>query len=465
MNDMADVDYESIKRLAREQKCRVEDLLALSRNADPYYAGTPTKVEEAEWFARLWQRFGFSAGVHLRRIHYRMVSSKPRPRLSGGGPYENTMRCWDVLASASRGARHLGLVAPDDFVDRRNPDPHLNLSYLGPPPEPDWLVDDPPEFTLPRVRTDLAFQVDFWLPGPQVTGYEYDRADQPYHLELWIEKSTMNGELQPLCRELGMNFVTSVGFQSITSAVLLLKRAARLAEVGRNKPVRVFYVADYDPAGDKMPVAVARQVEFFLAQYAPRADIKLTPVALTREQIERYDLPRIPIKETDLRRGNFEDRRGEGAVELDALEALHPGELANLVREAVAPYRDVTLFGRMAEAEEEAREALGEAWEEATSTHREQLDEIAEEAREICGRYEEELAQVDQRLQADLAPLKERLEGVRHALLAAIQDFQVDLPDRPEPDADPPDEGGWLFDSGRDYLEQLAAYKRHEAGE
>src|SRR4029453_2404048 len=96
------------------------------------------------------------------------------------------------------------------------------------------------------------------------------------------------------------------------------------------KPTRVFYLSDFDPAGDQMPVAVARQLDFLASQDVPEADIKLTPLLLTRTQVHAYSLPRIPIKESDRRKGQFEDRYGEGAVELDALEALYPGVLATL---------------------------------------------------------------------------------------------------------------------------------------
>jgi hypothetical protein len=48
----------------------------------------------------------------------------------------------------------------------------------------------------------------------------------------------------------------------------------------------------------------------------------LTPLALTLAQVQQYRLPRIPIKESDRRKPGFEDTYGEGAVELDALEAL-----------------------------------------------------------------------------------------------------------------------------------------------
>ena len=70
-----------------------------------------------------------------------------------------------------------------------------------------------------------------------------------------------------------------------------------------------------------MPVAVAHQIEFWLQDYTPGADINLTPLALTRDQVITYQLPRIPIKESDARKAGFEERYGAGAVELDALEA------------------------------------------------------------------------------------------------------------------------------------------------
>ena len=39
--------------------------------------------------------------------------------------------------------------------------------------------------------------------------------------------------------------------------------------------------------------------------------------------------------QTELRREKFEERFGAGANELDALEALHPGVLAEIVEQAI----------------------------------------------------------------------------------------------------------------------------------
>jgi hypothetical protein len=105
-----------------------------------------------------------------------------------------------------------------------------------------------------------------------------------------------------------------------------------------------------------------RQVEYWLQDYAPGCDIKLTPLGLTREQVITYQLPRIPIKDSDARKAGFEERYGEGAVELDALEALYPGILAELVRGAIEPYRDLHLAARCEEAEAEAEHVADEAW-------------------------------------------------------------------------------------------------------
>jgi hypothetical protein len=416
---------DDLKALAAGNGCRVPDMLALSPFVDPFNVDQPSKRERGEWFARLWRESGFPAGTHLRRVHYVLVSGQNPPNLPDGkrpvrkgGPYQNTEYCWGYLQESSTFARHLGLVAPDAFVDRRNPPPRSFVEHHETVPEPrcvltvaavghqEALTWELLPWSLPRISTDLSWGIRHPTPEPVVTGYHYAGEDQPFHLELWVEKSTLNDELIPVCRELGMNLVTSIGFQSITAAVNLLKRVG-------DRPVRVFWLSDFDPAGDAMPAAVSRQVEFYLEKYAPGTDIKITPLALTRAQVIQYDLPRIPIKDSDNRKAGFEDRRGEGAVELDALEALHPGTLAEIVRDAASPYRDETLPARLAEAGEEAQDRVDEAWEEATAGCRERLEEIKHEAEKICQRYESRLAKIDKELQRDLKPLKARLDEVK----------------------------------------------------
>ena len=80
----------------------------------------------------------------------------------------------------------------------------------------------------------------------------------------------MNDVFVPLCRELNINFVPGVGFASITRVVEML------VERGQQQPVRIFYISDHDPAGEGMPVAVARQIEWWRTQYAPESELNCT---------------------------------------------------------------------------------------------------------------------------------------------------------------------------------------------
>ena len=446
--------YEAIKTLAQDEGLTIPDLLAMARNNDPFFCGSPAQEDKARWFVELWQRFGYTTGVHLRRVHYRLVSQHA-PTMHDGQPYENTERCWSYLCEAGKFARILGLVSAEAFEDHRNPDPHILVSARDEEPTPEFTLYDP-ELHLPSIDVDLG--VDFYLPAPSVFGYDYSPADQPYHLELWVEKSTMDDVLTPICEEIGANLVTSLGFQSITSVVTLLKRLAVY-----DKPARIFYISDFDPAGDGMPSAVARQIEFWLQDFAPGADVKLTPLVLTRAQVIQYRLPRIPIKDTDKRRGGFEDRHGEGAVELDALEALYPGELAGIVRRALVPYRDPDLAGELRATARAALATVYTAWRAEIEAERSALALLQDDALAIAERYREDLERLSAALESDLDPVRAQVDAIRQAIQDKLEDFEPDLLDRPEPVTDEPDESGWLFDAGRDYLDQLEVYQARKA--
>jgi|RhiMethySRZTD1v2_1073278.scaffolds.fasta_scaffold02865_21 hypothetical protein len=459
-DDAAPRGHAAFKALLQRGKSRLADLVALSEKRDPFCAGTPGQVKLAAWFHGLWTQYVTSALAHLRRIHYLLVSQRD-PRKADGTPYGNTEACWKILQEASTYARYLGLVDPRRLEDHRNPEPHFPWSWYDASAEPAVVWEEPlPQWTLPTIATDLAADLDLAFPEPQLTGYDYSVACQRYHLEIWVEKSTMNDVLLPITQRYGAVLVTSVGFQSVTAAVQLITQ--RVKRDG--KPTRVFYISDFDPAGDRMPVALARQIEFWLHAYAPEADIKVSTLALTREQVQQYQLPRVPIKESDLRKADFEERHGQGAVELDALEALYPGTLGGIVRTALDPYLDRTLEARYAETAEEAAAQAAERWEAQTADVRDRVAEIRDQAEIIYGRYEEELERLQAALEQELAPLREDLATVEADLKGAMAAFDPALPERPEAAEVGEDEPRWLYSSQRAYWEQLRAYKQHSQG-
>jgi len=86
-----------------------------------------------------------------------------------------------------------------------------------------------------------------------------------------------------------------------------------------------------------MPVAAARKIEWLVQETG--LDIQLHPILPTKEQCVEHRLPRTPIKETEVRAAKFDERHGEGATELDALEALRPGVFRQTVQEAIDLFR------------------------------------------------------------------------------------------------------------------------------
>ncbi len=430
------ITYDTIKQLARDTGARVTDLIPLAPQNDPFYTGTPGDWALAEWFARLWHAFGYSTKVHIRRVHYQIISQSPPIVLPNGKPYENTEECWNILNLASKAARYLRLVDPAAFNDRRNPDPVVYAEHRDYQPEVRALLH--------------LWSSDLRLPGfPDFP--EYDIRDfvgsQRYHLEVWCEKSTMNDVLDPLCREYSANLQTGLGELSITATLALVHRL-QAAE----RPARIFYVSDFDPAGQSMPVAVSRKLEYFVRTFGLDLDVRVFPVVLTLDQVQYYQLPRTPIKDTERRRVGFEDRYGQGAVELDALEALYPGELQTVLRAFLNQYYDLTLHERV----EQVRSVLER--------------DLSYIQQRVLNGFSDDIQAVQQEyahLQADFAG---RMEGYSQRLkalwLAMKSELDLSIPNL---DAYSIPEAGYayevgegLYNSERDYLTQIEAYKQFQ---
>jgi hypothetical protein len=444
-----------------------DSLLALSVGNDPYAIGRPAELKQGRWFAELAGRVrqGMEK-IHIRGFHYRWDA------LQGSGldgrRYRNDKHHWEELSRASKIARVLGLVNPETFSDRRNDALRVFSEPSAGPQVP--RVSFPVWIGFPRLDP-AAPMPPLELPGVEVTGYEYGgAADQPEVLVVVTEK--MEDVLEPMCRQLCVDLLGGTGYESYTRALELLRHAE-----GRRQRLHVFYVSDYDNAGENMPVTFGRHLQFFADRLGVKAEITLQPIALTREQVARYHLPKAPDKRQ---------------TELDSLEALHPGTLAEILRDAVLQRRDATLAERLASAAVEAQSTVEEDWQDLVSDLRDELERIRGEARAVIERRQEserakasEIAAATAELRAQIAAIettiKERFavadaqdaqdaEQVNAALgyLAdrvreRWHDCEFDLPERPEPEVDL-DDSNLLYDSRRHWLDQLKAFKAARAG-
>ncbi len=426
------LDYTSIKGLAKQIGRSTKDLVALAVQNDPFYAGVAGRQREGEWFAEIWRRFGFSDGVHLRRIHYVLVSQRDEgePVLKPDGePYRNTTNDSGLLNRASLSARYLDLIPLDALVDRRNDEPMIftpetnaeRMSVFVRDYEPDvtYLVNDVPD-----------------LPTFDIRGFH---PEQDYLVEVWIEKSTQNDWLVPLCSRRGINLVVGIGE---SSEILSRHLAERVHETG--KPARIIYMSDFDPAGRSMPVSVARKMEYYIDKFDFDVDVTLNPLVLTEEQCQHYRLPRTPIKDEN-RRNKFEEKFGAGATELDALEALYPGEMAKLLEAEIDRYLDPTLTERVAAMRWQLAARLRQIQENITEPHQEEIDELTSDYESIV---------------ADLGAWERSAEDLWSTITEEMEEKEPDLEEFEKPTARPANEpdGFVLFDSKRDYLTQMDAY-------
>jgi hypothetical protein len=455
---------------------------------DPFYV-RDSDVEQAEWVKAQWDRFGFEG--HVRRLHYAVFTAKDvltpggpksEPHLYGTGAPNAYRNDNNMLKRAAKVARYRLDVDPEALEDRRNDAlienvwprwtheaPSIKTSDLD--HERPWKLPLGPFGSLLMSAGGLG---DPWWDLPvvefTVSGYDYETVDQPVYLVLAIEKAT--DIVGPLCRRLGVDLLTGVGFESITRIVQLLRRAERL-----DRHLHVLYVSDCDRQGRAMPFMMARHFQFWAEELGVEHRLTIERVALTPEQLAAYEadgrrLPDNPDK--------------PGQVELDALVVLLPGELERLIIEAVDRLRDLELSGRLDDAKAQVRGAIGSQWSSVIDGPRTELEElrqevvqlqegfrrrqrdIQEEARRRLGDLEQQQAQLAADYRQALADarldelLGELWDKYRFMPEAVVED--VELPERPEPEQPDIDDDGLLFDSRECWLDSLARFKRAAHG-
>ena len=127
--------------------------------------------------------------------------------------------------------------------------------------------------------------------------------------------------------------------------------AAAMAIKDRAKPAYIYHFGDLDPSG----VDAARDIEAKLRRYAPETEIHFERPAVTREQVEQWNLPTRPTKQTDTRAKKFANAT---SVELDAIPA---DKLRELVRECIERHVDQHQLSIL-RASETSEQDLLKAW-------------------------------------------------------------------------------------------------------
>jgi hypothetical protein len=223
----------------------------------------------------------------VRHVFYLMTN----PRLPK--PVEKTERGYKHVMKRLIALRESGRVEYDQIVDASRTGYHV-ATY-----------EDPIAYMY---KTASDYRSDVWL-------------QTPYYVEVWCESRSIAGVILQTCQKFGVSLYPAGGYTSISFAY---EAAESINWYYKGREVRVFYVGDYDPAG----IDIDRDIKQKLRRHLkPEVSLTFIRVAITKEQIERYDLPTKPRKKGD--------RRSPEVEETVEAEAMSPSLLRDLLRNEI----------------------------------------------------------------------------------------------------------------------------------
>lgn len=160
------------------------------------------------------------------------------------------------------------------------------------------------------------------------------------YCEVWCESRSIAGTIQDDCEELAVSLYPCGGFTSMT---LAYQAAETMNYRTDNKPVVIFYIGDYDPAGVLIDVVLERELRTHLR---PDIDMTFVRIGITPEQIEAHNLPTKPRKDKDRRALHVQHSVEAEAMPAHILRTL----LRNAVEDLLPP--DALEVARAAEESE-----------------------------------------------------------------------------------------------------------------
>lgn len=166
--------------------------------------------------------------------------------------------------------------------------------------------------------------------------------------EVWIEKDALVGVIESICEEFRVPYFACRGYASQSEIYAAGKRFQE--QRGKGYRSIVLYLGDHDPSGMHMPVDVGGRISLF-----SRGDVEVRRLALNRDQIDEYNPPPNPAKESDSRFEGYQSEHGDDSWELDALD---PDVIQALIRDELMGLRDEAAWDDSIEAEQKNQEFL-----------------------------------------------------------------------------------------------------------
>jgi len=150
--------------------------------------------------------------------------------------------------------------------------------------------------------------------------------------------------------EMDVRFTANKGYSSSSAMYEASKRILDAAGDGRD--IHIIYLGDHDPSGIDMTRDIRERFELFTRD---SDGLQVHRLALNYDQVEQWNPPENPAKESDSRYQSYRQKFGESSWELDAVE---PATLADLVRNQIQELIDEELWDQIEFKEDAYRQEL-----------------------------------------------------------------------------------------------------------
>ncbi len=256
-----------------------------------------------------------------RMVHYRLLDEKPlRSEGKLGKLYVNDRASSSDLS---------------DMIVRMRLNAEIPWEAIHDPTRPVtvWDVYDNP-------RLFLRAQLEGFMKGY----YRNLMRSQPNHVEIVVEKNTVEPILKPIAMKYTIPMTSGRGF---TSHPPLRAIQQRFLKSGKENLILIT-ASDFDPSGESISESVARILR---DDYGVDKIIPLK-ACLTAEQVRRFKLPPMMTvhDKRDSRKRAFEAKNGENVYEL---EALSPDQMRELLTNAIDSVIDHEAFNRECVAQDD----------------------------------------------------------------------------------------------------------------
>ena len=162
---------------------------------------------------------------------------------------------------------------------------------------------------------------------------------------MWVEKEALSGVIAQACQKYRVPYFSCRGYVSQSE---MWRAAMRYQE--RDNCV-IIHLGDHDPSG----IDMTRDIEDRMRVFDVSFNVTVERIALSMEQIEEFNPPPNPAKETDSRFLSYIENYGDKSWELDSLNPIY---LTKIIQDKIVEHIDWDAWNESLELEEEEKESL-----------------------------------------------------------------------------------------------------------